>query len=456
MTTKARSVGLGSDPDRGSAGGESARRDEILDTAATVFAESGYSGTSLKDLADACGILPGSLYHHFASKEAIVTELLARYHAELDKIGTEALAAVRRGDPRPVYEQVLALGTAVAECSFRHRAAMQLTMYEPHAGAGAELVELVRREPRRILRAMGEILRRGQAARAIKAGVNVDHLTAELCRTMGHVGLGVMYRVGSVRQIAATLCHLVLDGGATKAPTDRALDRSPAMRAAEHAVQSWAEPSADEVDERVAHLLAAARSEFARRGYETTTIRDIASAAGMGTGSVYRFIESKQALLLSIMNTFQAKLSNGYAAVVATDSTAVEKLDALTWLNVNVLERFPEEYEIQQSWLRAIPPAETNQSVFHEERAKYIESIVAEGVRRGELHGDSPHVERPSLGVLTGCFRDLIWPSSLVPEIGTRATLAYTRATTLRGAATRRVHSRAAARRSGATLEETA
>ena len=61
------------------------RRTEILDTAAALFASSGLR-TSLKEIADACGILPGSLYHHFESKEAIIVELVERYHDDLDAI----------------------------------------------------------------------------------------------------------------------------------------------------------------------------------------------------------------------------------------------------------------------------------------------------------------------------------------------------------------------------------
>ncbi|HEY9266382.1 MAG TPA: helix-turn-helix domain-containing protein, partial [Mycobacterium sp.] len=60
-----------------------ARRTEILQTAASLIATSGLR-TSLQEIADAAGILPGSLYHHFESKEAILVELLRRYHADLD------------------------------------------------------------------------------------------------------------------------------------------------------------------------------------------------------------------------------------------------------------------------------------------------------------------------------------------------------------------------------------
>ena len=45
------------------------RREELLDLAATMFAQRGLRATTVRDIADAAGILSGSLYHHFASKE---------------------------------------------------------------------------------------------------------------------------------------------------------------------------------------------------------------------------------------------------------------------------------------------------------------------------------------------------------------------------------------------------
>jgi TetR/AcrR family transcriptional regulator, cholesterol catabolism regulator len=51
-------------------------RDAVLDTAARLFRHRGYSATSLRDIAAACGMKAGSLYHHFASKDEIVGEVL--------------------------------------------------------------------------------------------------------------------------------------------------------------------------------------------------------------------------------------------------------------------------------------------------------------------------------------------------------------------------------------------
>src|SRR5215211_3230417 len=128
------------------------RREEILDTAATLFASSGLR-TSLKEIADACGILPGSLYHHFDSKEAIIVELVERYHADLDAIAADTLAAVG-ADERPVADQLVALGTTMADCAVRHRAALLLTLYEPPSGAGDQLVRVASHTPLAIEKAM--------------------------------------------------------------------------------------------------------------------------------------------------------------------------------------------------------------------------------------------------------------------------------------------------------------
>ena len=68
------------------------RRGELLSLAASMFAERGLRATTVRDIADAAGILSGSLYHHFASKEAMIDEVLrgfldwlfARYQEIID------------------------------------------------------------------------------------------------------------------------------------------------------------------------------------------------------------------------------------------------------------------------------------------------------------------------------------------------------------------------------------
>jgi AcrR family transcriptional regulator len=59
------------------------RRDEVLRIAGALFAQRGFKNTTVRDIADAAGILSGSLYHHFDSKESMVDELLSTFQSGL-------------------------------------------------------------------------------------------------------------------------------------------------------------------------------------------------------------------------------------------------------------------------------------------------------------------------------------------------------------------------------------
>lgn len=60
------------------AGGRVTRREDVLAAALTAFAEEGFDATSVRDIAERCGMLSGSLYYHFPSKD----ELYAHLHEE--------------------------------------------------------------------------------------------------------------------------------------------------------------------------------------------------------------------------------------------------------------------------------------------------------------------------------------------------------------------------------------
>ena len=54
------------------------RKPEILDTAAKLFSEKGYHAVSMRDIAKTTGMLPGSLYYHFSSKENLLFSVYER------------------------------------------------------------------------------------------------------------------------------------------------------------------------------------------------------------------------------------------------------------------------------------------------------------------------------------------------------------------------------------------
>ena len=68
------------------------RREQLLAEAARLFGAKGYERTSMRDIASAFGILPGSLYHHFASKDALFIAVYAAGVAQILDAVSRAVA----------------------------------------------------------------------------------------------------------------------------------------------------------------------------------------------------------------------------------------------------------------------------------------------------------------------------------------------------------------------------
>ncbi len=409
---------------------EATRRTEILKTANSVIATTGLR-TSLQQIADAAGILAGSLYHHFDSKEAILVELIRRYHADLDRVGEQALKRLDEADPRPVAEQITELGCAIARCAVEHGAALQMSFYEGPS-SDPELMELTQRPPSAIQTAMLQVLRAGRWSGYIRGDLDLPTLADRVCQSMLHVGLDVIRHNASPDELATLKSHIALEGLAVDVPSDADLDKSNAFAAAEEVIKSWVDTE-DDSDLKAAHVRAVARSEFGRRGYEMTTIRDIASAAGLGTGTVYRVIGSKDELLMSIMLEFGHKVGGAWTDIVRSDSTTIEKLDALSWLNINALDQFPDEFRIQLAWLRHTPPDTANPAWSFTTRIRQMKALLSEGIRAGEIRKDSPAAD-----MLARCIIGEQWiPENILQRIGTRNAVLLARDTTLRGISVR-------------------
>jgi len=394
--------------------------------AAKLFGTSGFQ-ISLHEIADACGIKAGSLYHHFDSKEAIIIELVERYQQALDGVASKALDELKRDKVSPVFDRVAALASAIVSCASNHRAALLQTFYDPPANASEEFIRLAKRTSTSIEGAMLEILRSGSKAGYIKQGVDLARLAEHICQRMLNSSVGSFHRTPGAEKMPALKCHALLEGLAIKPPTNEKLSKSKAFSAAEKSIAKWQNETPKNGD-KSAELWAAARREFGLRGYEATTIRDIAAAADMSTGAVYRLVSSKDELLVSIMTTFISHVNDGWNAVIDSKSTPVEKLDALLWFNINVLAHFSDEFKIQLAWLRQSPPNTTNFGGYTDV-VKQITSVMSEGERNGSLKNFGASADVRALSLL-----ELVWvPEQIVRNAGVSAAHALARDTLLRG-----------------------
>jgi AcrR family transcriptional regulator len=126
-------------------------RERILAAALRVFAERGYHGTAVPDVADAARVSTGSMYRHFPSKEALVNEV---FRAAKARLGAALLGDGLHGDdPRRQFDAIWRRLVAFARAeplAFRflemqdhapyldeHSRATERAILEPIAAAGA-------------------------------------------------------------------------------------------------------------------------------------------------------------------------------------------------------------------------------------------------------------------------------------------------------------------------------
>jgi TetR/AcrR family transcriptional regulator, cholesterol catabolism regulator len=142
------------------------RRAELLATAAEVFASRGYSATTVREVADAAGILGGSLYYHFDSKEAMVDEILSTFLDEMwsayDTVLTAEMGA---------RETLEALVVESFACIERHRPAVMIYQNEARHLATGERFGYLLESQRRFEEMWRELLARG-----VREGVFRDDL----------------------------------------------------------------------------------------------------------------------------------------------------------------------------------------------------------------------------------------------------------------------------------------
>ncbi|WP_425315891.1 TetR/AcrR family transcriptional regulator [Streptomyces olivoreticuli] len=188
------------------------RRRELLATAAEVFAAHGYNATTVRRIADEAGLLAGSLYYHFDSKESMLDEILSTFLDEL-WAGYDTVLASGLG-PRETLE---ALVTESFREIDRHRPAVAIYQRESRHLVGRPRFAYLADSQRRFEKAWLGTLRRGVAERVFRADLDT-RLTYRFVRDTVWVAAS-WYRPGGAHtpeEIARQYLSMVLDGIAVR------------------------------------------------------------------------------------------------------------------------------------------------------------------------------------------------------------------------------------------------
>jgi AcrR family transcriptional regulator len=182
-----------------------ARRREVVASAAKLFAERGYDGTSMSELTAATGLAAGGLYHYIEGKDDL---LIAICEELLEPLLAQAREIVATGAP-PV-EQLRALVAAWVAHVVEHRHHMLVFTQERQAIERQQRWRRVRSQRKAFEKILDEVLARGEAdgsmtfadrRLSLLALLGMVNYTPQWVRPNGRL---------SPAEIAAGYCEIVL------------------------------------------------------------------------------------------------------------------------------------------------------------------------------------------------------------------------------------------------------
>lgn len=197
------------------------RRDEILVLAKAQIAERGYSDTSMRDIAEASGLLAGSLYSHFKSKAALVGEIVVRFYDELLPAQREIVASDATGAVQ--LREMIATVYRVCDA---HRDELTILHYDWHSLSTLDELADVQAMSLETLDLWQAVVDKGKEDGSLLASVDstamVRIATSSIHALIDTVRYG-SHPVPATRadELAATLQDVLLGGAATKRPRKR-------------------------------------------------------------------------------------------------------------------------------------------------------------------------------------------------------------------------------------------
>lgn len=152
-------------------------------------------------------------------------------------------------------------------------------------------------------------------------------------------------------------------------------------------------------------ILREAAELFARQGVAATTVREIADAAGILSGSLYHHFTSKDEIVDAVLSTFLQDLRARYEEVLGSGADPAERLRGLVRVSLETVAEHPRATEIYQNDAHRLRAS--NGYAYVEESARAVRAawvgVLEEGIRSGAFRDDVP------VKVLYPLLRDGLW-----------------------------------------------
>ncbi|CDQ40348.1 MULTISPECIES: TetR/AcrR family transcriptional regulator [Virgibacillus] len=157
----------------------------------------------------------------------------------------------------------------------------------------------------------------------------------------------------------------------------------------------WKQERLDGKLKRKNNIIQAAEKVFAAKGFENTTMQDIADEENIGIATVFRYFPKKEKLIVAVAITVVEKYIPVFESFASMNGTCIEKLEAMFDFftseiqyekleNTQLLEVFKSYASLQSEPLEDIKAYNTSQAKI----SSILAAIIEEGKQDGSIRTD--------------------------------------------------------------------
>ena len=137
---------------------------------------------------------------------------------------------------------------------------------------------------------------------------------------------------------------------------------------------------------RKAFILQKAAAMFREKGFNATSMRDLAESVGVEAASLYNHIKSKNEILEAICFDVANRFNTNMEAIEASTQKPINKVETLLRFHIGqMIENYEEVYVSDREWKHLSEPYLSN---FHNQRRSYrkrFAAIIEDGIRKNEI-----------------------------------------------------------------------
>lgn len=147
------------------------------------------------------------------------------------------------------------------------------------------------------------------------------------------------------------------------------------------------------VDERRKQIVKSASSLFLKKGYDRTTVREVAAAIGMTDGGLYRYIGSKDDIMQLVISFTTARQEQKFRAIRnrTKNLRPTEALQESIRMHLSSADEMQDLYNFLNHVVVCLQP-DDRQILFNAERSiiAYFEELLMNGIEAGEFKIEDP------------------------------------------------------------------